>query len=456
MSILIKNGRLVTNRGIKNCDLYIEGEKIRDIGLNLAYDADRVIDARGKTVMPGGVDVHTHMALDLGKYIAIDDFNSGTIAAAHGGTTAIVDHIAFGPKDSLVGDMIKKYHKMADGYAVVDYSFHGAIQKASPKVIEEMGKLFDEGIVSTKIYTTYGGKLDDASMLKVLERAKETGTVVCVHNENDGMIAELRDEAEAAGHLDPIYHAKTRPAEAEAEAINRLTYLSQVAGCPKLYIVHTSSGLGLREIEKARERGVENLYCETCTQYLTLTEDKYLEGGNAEGCKYICAPPLRKKEDVEALWDGIERGVVDVIATDHCPFYYKEHKLPCKDNFLTAPGGIPGVEERLEVILTQGVKRSIKWERLVDLLCTNPAKIFGMGHIKGSLEVGKDADITIIEEKDYTISQENRHSKCDYTTYEGFKSNFKVDTVISRGKLILDSRGFYALKGDGHFIKRKF
>nr|WP_072513726.1 dihydropyrimidinase [Ndongobacter massiliensis] len=456
MSILVKNTRLVTSEGIQNCDLFIEGEKIRSMGKNLSVQADRVLDVAGKTVLPGGVDVHTHMSLDLGTYVAIDDFYSGTVAAAHGGTTSIVDHIAFGPRDSLVGEMIQKYHGMADGNAVIDYSFHGAIQQASDAVLAEMGTLAAQGIVSTKIYTTYGGKLDDASMLRVLKRAKETGTVVCVHCENDGLIAELRKEAEEKGNLDPIYHAKTRPAEAEAEAINRLTYLSQVAGFPKLYIVHTSSAAGLREIENARARGVKNLYCETCTQYLVLTEEKYTQGGNAKGCKYICAPPLRKKEDVEALWDGIKRSVVDVIATDHCPFYYKEHKLPCKDNFLIAPGGIPGVEERMEIILTEGRRRGIAWERLVDLLATNPSRIFGLGHVKGRLEPGMDADLVVVAEEGYTIKQDNRHSKCDYTTYEGFRSDYKVETVLSRGRVVLDKDGFYGKPGDGHFIKRKF
>lgn len=467
MSILIKNALAILPSGKEKCDIYIEGEKIEEVGQNLDKkygfslegqngNDKRVIDASNKLVMPAGVDVHTHMSLDLGKYIAIDDFYTGTLAAAHGGTTAICDHIAFGPKDSLVGEMVEKYHKMADGNAVVDYSFHGAIQKASYMVLDEIKQLYDEGIVSTKIYTTYGGKLDDDAMLRVLKKAKETGTVVCVHCENDGLIAELRSESEKDGQLDPIYHAKTRPAEAEAEAINRLTYLSEVAGFPKLYIVHTSSALGLLEIENARARGVKNLYCETCTQYLTLTEERYIEGGNEEGCKYICAPPLRTKEDVEALWDGIKRGVVNVIATDHCPFFYKEHKLPCKDNFLVAPGGIPGVEERVELVLTEGVKRGIELEILVKLLSTNPAKIFGLGHLKGRIEQGMDADICIISEDSYIISQENRHSRCDYTTYEGFESDYKVETVLCRGKILLDSKGFYGERGDGHFIKRKF
>ena len=454
MSLLIKNAKLNSNENLS--DIFIKDGKISQIGKNLSCEADKIIDAKDKLITPGGVDVHTHFSLDLGKFISIDDFYTGTRAASFGGTTSIVDHIAFGEKDSLVSAMIDKYHKMADGHAVIDYSFHGAIQNASEKILEEMYELYKKGIVSTKIYTTYGGKLDDDSILKILKKAKETGTVVCVHCENDGMIKELRDEAKIKGNLDPIYHAKTRPAESEAEAINRLIYLSEVAGYPKLYIVHTSTKLGVDEIRRARSRGVENLYCETCTQYLTYSEEKYLEGGNAEGVKYICAPPLRKKEDVEGLWEAIEDGIVDVIATDHCPFFYESEKLPYKDNFFDAPGGIPGVEERMEVVLTQGLKRGIGLDRLIDLLCKNPARIFGLAYKKGSIEIGKDADIAIFDKKSYTISQENRHSACDYTTYEGFETAYKLNTLIFKGDVLLDPDGYYCKEGMGEFIERKF
>src|SRR5699024_6401326 len=285
-------------------DIFIEDDKVVKIDEDIKEKADSIIDCKGKLTLPGGVDVHTHLSLDLGKFISIDDFYTGTRAASHGGTTSIVDHIAFGPRGSLVSDEIEKYHKMAEGNALIDYSFHGAIQEVNEKILDEMEKLYDQGIVSTKIYTTYGGKLDDSKILRVLKKAKQTGTIVCVHCENDGMIAELREDAKEKGKLSPIYHAKTRPAEAEAEAINRLIYLSEIAGYPKLYIVHTSSALGLDEIRRARARGVENLYCETCTQYLTLTSEKYLKGGPSEGVKYICAPPLREKTDVDALWEG--------------------------------------------------------------------------------------------------------------------------------------------------------
>ena len=322
-------------------------------------------------------------------------------------------------------------------------------------LIEEIEDLMDEGIPSIKIYSTYAGKLEDDEILRVLKKAKEVGTIVCVHCENDGLIKELRKEAIEAGNLSPKYHALTRPNESEAETINRLAYLSKVAGDPKLYIVHTSTKEGLDEIKAARARGLKNIYCETCTQYLTYDESKYMDNPNKEAVKYICAPPLRKKADVEALWEGIKNEDVDVIATDHCPFIYESEKKPYADDFTKAPGGIPGVEERMEVVLTEGLKRNIPLNVLTKLLCKNPAEIFGFSNKKGSLEEKKDADIGIFSKNSYTITQENRHSKCDYTSYEGYKTDVKIDTVIAKGKIILDKNGYYGKKGMGKFIKRK-
>lgn len=456
MSILIKNGNVVLKDGIYQKDILIEDEKIVKIEDHIENKANKYLDAKDKYVLPGGVDVHTHMNLDLGTYVAVDDFYTGTVAASFGGTTTIVDHIGALEDGASLKSMIDHYHNLADGKAVIDYSFHGALYELNDQLLDEIEDLYEEGIVSVKIYTTYGGKLDDGQMLRVLKKAKETGTVVCVHCENDKAIEELRNEAIENKNLSPIYHAKTRPAETEAEAINRLIYLSEMAGFPKLYIVHTSTKKGLQEIIKARDRGVKNLYCETCTQYLLLDQSKYEEGGNSEGIKYIMSPPLRTKEDIEALWTGIKNGHVDVIATDHCPFFYKRDKLPHKDNFTGAPGGAPGVEERLEVVISEGLKRNIKLERLVDLLSTKPSKIFGLYPKKGELKSGSDADITIIKDEPYIIKQKNRHSNCDYTSYENYKARVKVDTVISRGKIILDEDNYTGQKGAGKFIARKF
>ena len=248
-------------------------------------------------------------------------------------------------------------------------------------------------------------------------------------------------------------HAKTRPNETEAEAINRMAYLSKIAGDPKLYIVHTSTAEGLEEIKKARRDGLENIFCETCTQYLTLTDDKYLDPN--EGLKYIMAPPLRKNKDVETLWQGIIDGDVDVIGTDHCPFMFKEHKLKYKEDFKKVPGGAPGVEERMEIILTEGLKRNIHINTLIEKLVCNPAKIFGLYPRKGNLSIGADADLVIYNKSRYIISQDNRHSVVDYTGYDGFKVDYKVETVIVRGNIVIDKGEIKINQGYGKFISRK-
>ncbi|MDD7305009.1 MAG: dihydropyrimidinase [Peptoniphilaceae bacterium] len=456
MLCLIKNGKALVGGKLKKCDILIEDEKISQISDKIDISAQKIIDAKDKLVLPGGVDVHTHMNLDLGKYVSVDDFYTGTVAASYGGTTTIIDHIGALEKGASLTSMIDHYHDLADDKAVIDYSFHGALYELNDKLLDEISKLYDDGIVSIKIYTTYSGKLDDGQMLKVLKKAKQTGSVVCVHCENDKAIEELRNEAIANKKLSPIFHAKTRPDQTEAEAINRLIYLSEIADFPKLYIVHTSSKKGLDEIISARKRGVKNLYCETCTQYLTLDESKYTEGGNKEGIKYIMAPPLRKKEDIDALWEGVKNGDVDVIATDHCPFFYERDKLLYKDNFIDCPGGAPGVEERMEVVISEGLKRNISLGRLVDLLATNPSKIFGLYPKKGEIKVGSDADLVIMNNSSYEIKEENRHSNCDYTTYQGYKTSVKVESVILRGRIILDKGKYFAKKGEGKFIPRKF
>lgn len=454
MNLLIKNAHIYDGYQDYHGDIYCEEGKIKEIGKDLSIETENTIDIEGKILVPGGIDVHTHLDLDLGQYRAIDDWYQGTVAAAFGGTTTIVDHIAFGPKGCSLQSMIDTYHGLAKDKALIDYSFHGVIQDVDKSSLDELQQLKDEGIQSLKLYTTYGGMLDDKEILEVLQAAKKSGTVICVHCENDGSIALLREEAGEKGLLTPIYHAKTRPNVTEAEAVNRLIYLSELADYPHLYIVHTSTHEALMEITAAKKRGVKNLYCETCTQYLVLTEDKYTENGNLEGLKYIMAPPLRQQEDVEALWKGIKDDEVDVIATDHCPFYFERDKLNGKDDFRLAPGGAPGIEERMEIVLTEGSKRGFSINHLLQKLVTNPAKIFGLYPKKAAIQIGSDADFVIYKDEDYTISESNRHSNCDYTSYEGFLSQFKTDKVIQRGKIIVDSGELKAEAGEGQFIKR--
>lgn len=450
--LIIKNGEVFDHGGSFKADILMENGVITTIGQDLDVKDCRVINAQDFLVLPGGIDVHTHMDLDLGKYRAIDDFYTGTLAAAFGGTTTIIDHIAFGPPGCSLLYPIEEYHRLAKGKAVIDYSFHGVFQHVNEGIFNEMEKLVHEGITSIKLYMTYNNMLNDKEILQVLFKARELGIVIAVHAENNGAIEFLREYYGKIGSLTPIFHALSRPDVTEAEAINRMVYLSEIADYPHLYFVHVSSKKGLEEIIRARNRGVKNIYCETCPQYLTLTGEKYqLE--NYEGLKYIMAPPLRNSEDVEALWNGIKNDHIDVIATDHCPFFSKE-KLAGKDDFREAPGGIAGVEERMEIVLTEGIKRGIPLNSLIAKLATNPAKIYGLYPRKGTLKIGSDGDLILVKREKKIINKKNRHSACDYTAYEGFETDFSVNTVLQRGKVIIENNNFVGNKGDGVFIKR--
>lgn len=454
MNLLIKNGFINNHNESYTADILIEDGKIIQIGEELNNPKNyNEIDAKGKLVLPGGVDVHTHMDLDLGKFRAVDDFYTGGVAAAMGGTTTIVDHIAFGPKGCSLHCMVDEYHDLAKGKSIIDYSFHGVFQHVDEHILQQVQELRDEGISSFKVYMTYDSMLNDEEIIKVLVNAKETGVVIAVHAENNGAIQYLRDYYGSMKKTEAIYHAVSRPDAAEAEAINRMIYLSEIAGYPHLYFVHVSSKKGLDEIIQARKRGAKNIYCETCTQYLTLTDDAYNKENN-EGLKYIMAPPLRKKEDVEALWKGVENDDVDVIATDHCPFFLNQ-KLQGKNDFREAPGGVSGVEERMEIILTEGIKRGISINKLINKLCVNPAKIFGLYPKKGSLQVGADGDIIIIKKTNEKVLQSNRHGASDYSVYEDFQIDYVVETTIQRGNVLIENGKLIAEKGVGEFVPRK-
>ncbi len=452
MGLIIKNGLISNCEDSYKADILVENGKVSEIGLNIPSSIHEIIDATGKLVLPGGVDVHTHMDLDLGKYRAVDDFYTGTKAAAYGGTTTIVDHIAFGPNGCNLHYQINEYHKLAKNKSIIDYSFHGVVQHVSIDILEEMESLVEEGINSFKIYMTYDNMLNDEDILKILLRAKELGVVIAVHAENHGAIQYLRQYYKQINKTTPIYHALSRPDSTEAEAISRMIYLSEIAGYPHLYFVHVSTKKGLDEIISARQRGAKNIYCETCVQYLTLTEECYKKENN-EGLKYIMAPPLRKEEDVDFLWKGIENNDIDVIATDHCPFYLK-NKLDGINDFSIAPGGAPGVEERMEVVLTEGIRRGLTINNLINKLSTKPAKIFGLFPKKGSIQVGMDGDIAILKQDKKIIKNENRHSAVDYTTYDDFEVDYIVETTIQRGNIIIHDGKLLANKGDGKFLKR--
>ncbi|MDD4779347.1 MAG: dihydropyrimidinase [Tissierellia bacterium] len=453
MGLLIKNGVINTSNKSYQADILIENEKIKEIGTNLNSYSHEIIDASNKYLMPGGIDVHTHMDLDLGNYRVVDNFYTGTVAAAYGGTTTIVDHIGFGPKNCNLQYQIDQYHKLAHDKSIIDYSFHGVFQHVNRNILSEIKNLLNEGITSFKLYMTYDNMLQDEEILGILFEAKKLGAVIAVHAENHGAIQFLRQYYSEQGKSRPIYHAYSRPDSSEAEAINRMIYLSEIAGYPHLYFVHVSTKKGLDEIISARKRGAKNIYCETCVQYLTLTQERYEEENNG-GLKYIMSPPLRKKENLEALWNGIEKNQVDVIATDHCPFLIKD-KFKGINDFKISPGGSPGVEERVELTLSEGIKRGISVNNLVDKLCTNPAKIFGLYPDKGDIQIGAHADIIIIKKYNKTIKFENRHSAVDYTPYEGFIVDYVVETIIQRGNIIVNNDKLLSKQGSGIFLKRE-
>ena len=455
MKKLIKNGTIVTDSQVFRADLLIEDGKIRLIGENLDTNDAEVIDAAGKYVFPGGVDVHTHMDLQAGKYRAVDDFYDGTVAAACGGTTTIVDHMAFGPKGCSLWHQVEEYHRIADGKAVIDYGFHGVIQHVNDTVLKEMGEIAaQEGITSFKVYTTYDFMIKDDGLYQVLKQAKEDGIVIAVHCENDGVINHLRHEYIENGCTEPKYHPLSRPAGCEAEAIDRMIHLAAMAGDAPLYIVHLSSKEGLLEVIKARKAHQANLAVETCTQYLTLTDDMYQDP--REGLKAIMSPPLRRKEDNEALWAALRDDLLDTVATDHCPFNYQVEKQAGANDFTACPNGAPGVEERFRVMYSEGVaKGRISLTQLVKYLCTNPARMYGLYPQKGTLLPGSDADIVIFDpQKSRILTHDDMHSAVDYTCYEGMKVQGDIDLVMQRGNVIVKDNQFLGKRGDGRYLKR--
>ena len=477
-NLLIKNGLVVTENSEEICDLLCSGGIIVKIGKNLAAagapapaatsapfaapaptatstpDVD-IIDASGKIVVPGGIDVHTHLCLDTGAAQVCDDFYSGTLAAACGGTTTIVDHPGFGPAGCNLDHQIKKYHALAEGRAIIDYGFHGVIQHVDEDVLSKMEVLSHEGISSFKLYTTYGFKLSDRDIFRVLERAGELGLLIAVHPENDGVISCLKEKFVSEGKMSPAWHPLSRPAACEAEAINRMILLAGMAGDAPLYIVHLSNALGLEFIISARRRGQNNLYAETCPQYLLLDEGLYSSPGD-EGLKYLMCPPLRKAGDREALWQGLT-GVIDTIATDHCPFHFKTKKFLGENNFTLCPSGAPGVEERIPLLYSEGVsKKRITLRRFTELCSSAPAKLFGLYPQKGVIKEGSDADLLIIDpEKNEILSREKLHSNVDYSAYEGFEVQGYPVCTISRGEVIVKDGVISAVQGRGKFLKRE-
>ena len=459
MKKIIRNGMIATDSAVFTADILIDGEKIEAIGKDIVCEGAEVIDATGKYVLPGAVDVHTHMDLDVGFARAIDDFYTGTVAAACGGTTTIVDHMAFGPAGCSLWHQVNEYHRLADGNAAVDYGFHGVFQHIKDETFDEMREIKEkEGITSFKAYMTYDFRLEDDDMFRLLRAAKDAGIVITVHCENHGVIQQLRREYSENGCTDAKYHPLSRPSRCEAEAVNRMIHLAAMAGDAPLYIVHLSSAEGLHEVQKARHEHRKNLGVETCTQYLILNDSKYDDPD--EGLKAIMSPPLRKDQDREELWQALADGELDTVATDHCPFHFragKAEKQYGRHDFTKCPNGAPGVQERLMLMFSEGyMKGRLTLPQIVKYCCTNPCRMFGMFPEKGCLEPGSDADIVMIDPNGITeITPEYIRGASDYSCYEGMKLDGSIEKVFLRGREIVADGEFKGARGEGRYLRRK-
>ena len=459
---LITNGTIVTAADTYKGDVLVDGEKIAVIGKGLKAAGAKRIDATGKYVIPGGIDVHTHMELPFGGTFASDDFHTGTVAAAFGGTTSIVDFAVQG-----MGEPLEKardaWLRKARGKAVVDYGLHMIIRDVTDKVLKEMDVMVTEGVSSFKLFMAYPGvfMVDDAAIFKALSRTAENGGLICMHAENGGVIDVLVKRALAQKNTAPKWHALTRPPEAEGEATHRAFRLAEMAGEIPLYIVHLSSSQALEQVRLFRDRGLP-AYAETCPQYLFLSIDNYDEPG-FEGAKYVMSPPLREKWHQDELWKGLARNDLQVVSTDHCPFCMNEgfQGLPKQKqlgigDFSKIPNGAPGVETRMVLLYDGGVvQKRITLNRWVEVTSTTPAKIMGMFPKKGTIAVGSDADIVVWDPRSTsTISAKTHHMRVDYNPYEGRKVKGKASVVLSRGEVIVQKDKFVGKKGRGRFIKR--
>jgi len=455
MSILIKGGRIITAADDYVGDIFVEDETVTLIGESIDQPADKTIDATGKYVLPGMVDPHTHLDMPFGGTTTIDDVESGQTAAAFGGTTTHVDFI-IQPPGSTFADAIAEWRAKANGVQVIDMGYHMAVTDLKEGgTLEDLAALPDEGITSYKLFMAYKGALmvDDETLFKTMEVAAETGALVMVHAENGDAIDVLVKKALAEGHTEPHYHALTRPPETEGEATNRAIQLARVAGA-SLYVVHVSCQESVEPIALAREKGWD-VWGETCTQYF-FVDYTFLERPNFEGAKYVYTPPPRDKANQEILWNAVRTDILSAISTDHCAFRWDTQKSLGKDDFSKIPNGGPGLENRLQMIHQFGVREGrITLNRMVELLATSPAKLFGLYPRKGTIAVGSDADIVVFDpEKQVTITAANQRSKTDYNLYEGTEVTGSPETVLLRGHVLVENDELVAQPGIGQYVAR--
>ena len=464
MTILVAGGTVVGPTGAAPADVLIDGETIAAVvspgstalGSDLAAGAERVVDATGRYVIPGGVDCHTHMELPFGGTSASDTFETGTRAAAWGGTTTIID-FAVQRQGERVQDGLAAWHAKADGECAIDYAFHQIIGGVDDDSLKAMDELVDEGITSFKLFMAYPGVFysDDGQILRAMQAAAGNGSLVMMHAENGIAIDVLVRQALARGETEPKHHSYTRPWQTEAEATNRAIMLARLTGAP-LYIVHMSARQAVACLAEARGEGF-NVYGETCPQYLYLSLEEHLSAPGFEGAKYVCSTPIRSRAEghQDELWRYLRTNDLSVVSTDHCPFCFKEQKELGLGDFSAIPNGIGGVEHRMDLIYQGVVDGRISLERWVELCSTTPARMFGLHPRKGEIRPGADADVVVYDPQGTTrIGVETHHMNMDHSAYEGTVVQGKVDTVLSRGAVVVAGDAYVGRKGHGRYVRR--
>ena len=454
-TVLIQNGTIVNADSTTKADLLIDGATIKEIRAGIpASSADKVVDASGLLLLPGGIDAHTHLDMPFGGTQSADDFLTGTRAAAIGGTTTIVD-FAIQARGTKMRSALDTWWKKAEGKACIDYGLHMIVTDLPDAGLEDMDDMVREGVASFKLFMAYPNVLmvDDATIFKALRQTAKNGALICMHAENGSVIDVIVQQALAEGKTAPIYHALTRPTKAEAEAVHRSIAMAEMAGVP-IYIVHLSSEDALNQVREARDRGLP-AFAETCPQYLLLALEDVADKG-WDGAKYVFTPPLRERKNQAKLWEGLRKDNLQVVSTDHCPFCFADQKALGKDDFTKIPNGGPGIENRLQLLHHHGVSQGhFSINRFVELVSTAPARIFGMYPKKGVLAAGSDADLVLWDpHEEHTISAATHHMRVDYSMFEGFRVRGNARDVYSRGELIVSGGKFIGRPGRGNYLRR--
>jgi len=455
MGLLIENGTVVTAEKSFPASVLVEDETIRDVRAGIPRDDHTVVDAMGLLVLPGGIDAHTHLDMPFGGTNSADDFETGTRAAAIGGTTTIVD-FAIQARGTKMRTALDTWWKKAEGKVCIDYGLHMIVTDLGTSGLEDMDDMVREGVASFKLFMAYPGVLmvDDATIFKALQQTAKNGALICMHAENGSVIDVIVQQALAAGKTAPIYHALTRPTVAEAEAVQRAIAMAEMAGAP-VYIVHLSSEDALNQVRDPRDRGLP-AFAETCPQYLLLSLEETMNHNSFEDAKWVFTPPLREKKNQPKLWDGLRHDHLQVVSTDHCPFCFADQKILGVNDFTKIPNGGPGIENRMQLIHHYGVNEGrISLNRFVEITSTAPARIFGMYPKKGTIAAGSDADLVLWDPRaEHVISAKTHAMRVDYSMFEGFRVRGNARQVYSRGELVVENGKYVSEIGRGRYLRR--